>query len=54
MSDDPVTVGADDTVEQAATLMHDHDASRLPVIGSGQLVGVISRNDILRVILADQ
>jgi CBS domain-containing protein len=54
MHDEPVTVGADDTLETAATLMHDHDVSRLPVVRDDRLVGVISRNDILRAILTDR
>ena len=34
------TVGPDDTVETAATAMHEHDVSRLPVVdGDGHLVG---------------
>ena len=48
MEDEPVTCGPDDTVGTAATLMHDHDASRLPVVEGGRLVGIIARGDILR------
>ena len=51
MEDDPVTVGPDDTVETAATLMHDKDVSRLPVVEGGRLVGVIARGDVLRAIV---
>lgn len=51
MNDEPVTCGPDDTVERAATLMHDHDASRLPVVENGRLVGLIARGDILRAIV---
>lgn len=53
MAPDPVVVGADDTVEDAATLLHQHDISRLPVVGDSGLVGIISRADILRSILRD-
>ena len=48
MDDEPVTCGPDDTVGTAATLMHDHDASRLPVVDGDHLVGIIARGDILR------
>jgi CBS domain-containing protein len=49
MGEDPVTIGADAPVEDAATLMHDNDVSRLPVVDAdGRLVGVIARGDILR------
>ncbi|MBX3313388.1 MAG: CBS domain-containing protein [Actinobacteria bacterium] len=53
MHRDPVTVAADDTVERAATLMHDHDVSRLPVVGDGGLAGIVARVDILRAIIRD-
>lgn len=53
MTREPITVDADDTVEAAATLMHEHDIARLPVIGPEGLVGIVSRVDILREILRD-
>ncbi|MGH9185811.1 MAG: CBS domain-containing protein [Acidimicrobiales bacterium] len=53
MSDKPVTCAEDDTLERAATLMHDHEVSRLPVVRDGKLVGLVSRNDILRAILTE-
>ncbi len=53
MEPDPITIEATDTVEEAATLLHQHDISRLPVIGPTGLVGIVSRVDILRSILRD-
>lgn len=54
MATDPVTVGPDDTLETAATRLHDHDVSRLPVVdGDGVLVGIVARTDILRAIVVD-
>lgn len=50
---DPVTIGADEEIEAAATLMHDHDVARLPVVDDGGLVGILARVDILRAILDD-
>jgi CBS domain-containing protein len=52
MSPKPVTITPDDTVERAATLMHEKDVSRVPVVSDGKLVGIVSRNDVLRAILA--
>jgi len=52
MQPDPVTIGVEDTVEEAATLMHEHDVSRLPVIGDSGLVGIVARFDILRSIIS--
>lgn len=52
MSTDVVTCTEDDTVEQAATLMHDHDVAQVPVVRGGRVVGVVSRKDVLRAILA--
>ena len=53
MEDDHVvTCGPDDSLERAATLMHEHRVSRLPVIENGALVGIIGRTDIIRAISA--
>ena len=54
MHADPVTVPDDATLETAATLMHDHDVARLPVVRDGRLVGIVGRTDILRAILTDR
>jgi CBS domain-containing protein len=54
MHKDPRTVDDDATLETAATIMHDHDVSRLPVVRAGRLVGIVSRTDILRAILIDR
>lgn len=49
----PITCKPDDTIEDAATLMHDHDVSRLPVVDDkGALVGIIARGDIVRALVA--
>jgi CBS domain-containing protein len=52
MTAEPLTIGADDCVEDAATVMHDHNVSRLPVVDAdGALVGIISRGDIVKAIV---
>jgi CBS domain-containing protein len=43
------TCSVDATIEEAATVMHEHDVARLPVVDSdGRLVGLVSRGDIIR------
>ncbi len=44
----PVTIGADDSVEEAIRTMQDNKVRRLPVIDGHDLVGVISQADIAR------
>jgi CBS domain-containing protein len=45
-----VTVTPDDTIEQAARLMYHLRVKRLPVVDpGGQLVGIVSRSDLLAV-----
>lgn len=54
MAGAPVCCRPDDTVETAATLLHDHDVSRLPVVDDdGRLVGILARGDLVRAIVAD-
>ena len=44
----PVTIGADDTIEQAIRTMQEHKIRRLPVIDDHNLVGILSQADIAR------
>ena len=43
-----VTIGADDSVEEAIRTMKDHAVRRLPVIDGQALVGMVSQADIAR------
>ncbi|HEU5151770.1 MAG TPA: CBS domain-containing protein [Iamia sp.] len=53
MTRDPHTVGPDATLEEAATLLHTHDISRLPVVDDeGVLLGILARGDIIRAMIA--
>jgi len=48
MSVDVVTVGPDDTVEDAVRLMLEHRVSGLPVVdGAGTLLGVVTEGDLM-------
>lgn len=42
----PVTIGADDSVDEALRTMIDHKVRRLPVIDGHDLVGIVSQADI--------
>ncbi|MEL7667041.1 MAG: CBS domain-containing protein [Actinomycetota bacterium] len=53
MTPDPVTVQADTAVSDAATLMVERDVSRLPVLDGDRLVGIISKSDIVRSLIAE-
>ena len=44
----PVTIGADDSVEEALHTMMEHDVRRLPVIDGHELVGIVSQADVAR------
>lgn len=50
MTHDPLTVGPDIDIREAASEMLRRDIRRLPVIdGKGNLIGIITEKDILRV-----
>ena len=53
MASPPVTCAPDDPLERAATLMHEHSVSRLPVVEGGRLVGIVARGDILRAVMGE-
>ncbi len=42
----PVTVGADDSIDEAVAVMAEHKVRRLPVIDGHDLVGIISQADV--------
>jgi CBS domain-containing protein len=44
----PVTIGADDSVEEILRTMKEHKVRRLPVIDGHDLVGVVSQGDVAR------
>lgn len=44
----PVTIGADDSVEEAVRTMKAHKVRRLPVIDGHELVGIVSQADLAR------
>ncbi|MBP1985735.1 CBS domain-containing protein [Halolamina salifodinae] len=50
MTADPVTVDADDSIDALLDLLADpeSDINRLPVLEAGELVGIVTRQDLLR------
>jgi CBS domain-containing protein len=44
----PVTIGADDSIEEAIRTMQEHRVRRLPVIDGHDLVGILSQADIAK------
>jgi CBS domain-containing protein len=48
-----ITVGPDDTLKRAMTLMTHHRVRHLPVIASGKLAGIVSIGDVVKHRLED-
>jgi CBS domain-containing protein len=44
----PVTIGADDSIEEALQTMKEYKVRRLPVIDGHRLVGMVSQADVAR------
>ncbi|MHB1018143.1 MAG: CBS domain-containing protein [Coriobacteriia bacterium] len=53
MTSDPITIQADSLVGDAATLMVERDVSRIPVLDGERLVGIVSKSDIVRSLIAE-
>ena len=54
MARDPRTIAPGATMSDAATIMHDADVSRLPVVDSAnRVVGIVARGDVLRYLVED-
>jgi CBS domain-containing protein len=48
MTADPITVQADASIEDVATLLVERDISRIPVLDGDELVGMVTKSDVLR------
>ena len=44
----PVTIGADDSVDEALDVMSEHQVRRLPVIDGHDLVGIVAQADLAK------
>ena len=49
-----ITIGADDSVEEALRTMTEHGVRRLPVIDGHELVGIVSQADVAKNLSSDQ
>ena len=52
MTADPITVQVNASVEDAATVLVDRDVSRVPVLDGARLVGIVTKSDVLRSMVA--
>lgn len=48
MSDEPISIGPDNTLAEAVDLMERHKIKRLPVVERTAIVGILSRSDLMR------
>lgn len=51
MTQDPITLEPEDTIQDAAELMLEYQVSGLPVVENGRVVGVITESDIFRLVV---
>jgi CBS domain-containing protein len=54
VADEAVTIGADDSVEEALRTMTEHGVRRLPVIDGNDLIGIVSQADVATNLADDQ
>jgi len=52
MTRDVITVSEDSSVEEIARILEERQVRRVPVVREGKLVGLVSRADLLRILLA--
>jgi len=52
MTPDPITVDSDTDIEKVAFLMVEKSYHTLPVVDSGILVGIVGKEDVLRILLS--
>ncbi len=50
----PVTIGADDSIEDAAQTMAQHKVRRLPVIDGQAMIGMVSQADLVKALAPDK
>jgi CBS domain-containing protein len=51
MTPDPVSIGPEATIEEASRALIEHKVNRLPIVERNRLVGILSREDVVRAIM---
>jgi CBS domain-containing protein len=54
MTEDPITIEPDESVQRAARVIAQRRHNRLPVVEHGRLVGVVTRVDVLDALTRDE
>ena len=53
MTQDPITIAPDTSIEAAARLMLEHKIGSLPVVDGTRVVGIITESDIFRLLVTE-
>lgn len=51
MTRNVITISPDVSVEEAATILHDNKIGCLPVVEDGNLIGIITENDVMEILI---
>ena len=55
MSSDPISIFPDKPLKEAAQIMHEREVRRLPIVdNAGQVIGILTRGDIIRAMAANE
>lgn len=55
MSSEPISVSPEKPLKEAAQIMHEREVRRLPVVDdAGQVIGILTRGDIVRAMAASE
>lgn len=55
MSSEPISISPDKPLKEAAQIMHEREVRRLPVVDdAGQVIGILTRGDIVRAMAAGE
>ena len=55
MSSNPISISSDKPLREAAQIMHDREVRRLPIVdNAGQVIGILTRGDIIRAMAANE